>query len=223
MLEVTDIVRQPFGIVHGGGSRRWRSHCARAQPTRRRGDGGDGSGQPGELPPPGQVRTSHPPPRRAIVGVRRGSGTATRAMTRAACALARVTIAVRPPRPDPAQPLKRFVIGSRRSRPKARLVILIPGGAWRRLYRRGRRAGSSPRRCPPTGPRRRAACTRGRAPRSPRGSGRAPRTGAGSPDRAGRDAAPPTARARARSLISRRRRRRCGGARARRRAAWVRP
>ena len=29
---------------------------------------------------------------------------------------------------------KRFVIGSRRSRPKARVEILIPGGAWRRLY-----------------------------------------------------------------------------------------
>ena len=27
-----------------------------------------------------------------------------------------------------------LVIGSRRSRPKARVVILMPGGAWRRLY-----------------------------------------------------------------------------------------
>ena len=52
------------------------------------------------------------------------------------------------------QPPKRFVIGSRRSRPKARGVILMPGAAWRRLYslrstiritrRRPRRA--SPRR-----------------------------------------------------------------------------
>ena len=33
-----------------------------------------------------------------------------------------------------AQPPKRFVIGSRRSRPKARGVMRIPGAAWRRLY-----------------------------------------------------------------------------------------
>ena len=32
------------------------------------------------------------------------------------------------------QPPKRLVIGRRRSRPKARGVIRIPGAAWRRLY-----------------------------------------------------------------------------------------
>ena len=34
----------------------------------------------------------------------------------------------------PTQPRYAFVIGIRRSRPNARVVILIPGGAWRRLY-----------------------------------------------------------------------------------------
>ena len=53
------------------------------------------------------------------------------------CATSRVTIAVRPAGPGPtraSQPRKRLVIGIRRSRPNARSVILMPGGAWRRLY-----------------------------------------------------------------------------------------
>ena len=53
----------------------------------------------------------------------------------ALCALAQMTIAVRPTADGaPAYPPKRFVIGRRRSRPNAFGVIRIPGAAWRRLY-----------------------------------------------------------------------------------------
>ena len=52
------------------------------------------------------------------------------------CALARMTVVVRPLAglSRALSRRKRLVIGRRRSRPNAFGVILIPGGAWRRLY-----------------------------------------------------------------------------------------
>src|SRR5262245_17238653 len=95
----------------------------------RRGDGGDGTVDRRQVPPPdhrgtGRGPRTRPPSRPHHLGLGgRGEGWAGPPLR---------------PRADddrgPAYPPKRFVIGSRRSRPNAFGVILIPGAAWRRLY-----------------------------------------------------------------------------------------
>ena len=92
---------------------------------------------------------------------------------------------------------KRFVIGTRRSRPNALGCSLMPGGAWRRLYsarstsRATRSASSSV-----AMPRLRSPRATGRPRRRPRASGRAPRRAAATGRRAGRRAARRSAAAR---------------------------
>ncbi len=131
-VPIRDDLRQPFGLMHGGVmSSLVESVCSRATALAVYGDGMAAMGQsisvsfmrPGHLRPrrgPGKG----PPPRPHDLGLggrgRRRRGAALR------------------PRADDdrrqAYSPKRLVIGSLRSRPKARGVMRMPGAAWRRLY-----------------------------------------------------------------------------------------
>ena len=98
---------------------------------------------------------------------KKAAGEAVEALATAAKATAKaatqagkaVASARRPADTSYASAAYRFVIGIRRSRPNARGVILIPGGAWRRLYS-ARSTSASTRSIASAGSPRSSSCSR---------------------------------------------------------------
>ena len=137
-IAVSDRILQPYGLVHGGVYPVLaEAMCSKATNEAVQPEGKLAVGQSTNATFLRPISEGHvnaaaqrPPPRPHVVGVAGGDHRRRGPSLRAGPGRGGLREACE----RRAQPLNRLVIGSRRSRPNAFGVILIPGGACRRLY-----------------------------------------------------------------------------------------